>query len=84
MGTDRSAIPSDPPFLHDASSIYHTHGAPAPGKDVENFSGLGPDGRGDTGLSDDLGLPDYLGTPSFTIKKYDPCTHRVIILQRGA
>ena len=83
VGTDRSSVASDPPLFHDADAIYHTHGAPAPRKDVENFSGPGPDGLGDTGISDELHLPNYLGTPSFAIKKYDPCTHKVITLRRG-
>jgi RHS repeat-associated protein len=82
-GTETYSYPGDAPWLHDEAGIYHTHGQAGPNKDTENFSHPNPDGIGDTGLSDELGIPNYLGTPRFAIKKYDPCTRTVTILQPG-
>lgn len=82
-GTEAYSYPGDAPWFHDKVGIYHTHGQAAPNKDTENFSHPNPDGIGDTGLSDELGIPNYLGTARFAIKKYDPCTKTVTILQPG-
>ena len=82
-GSDRAASPGDPPWFHDEVAIYHTHGQAGEGKIGEKFSRPGPDGLGDIGLSDLLGEPNYLGTPRLAIKKYDPCTHKVTVFQRG-
>jgi hypothetical protein len=83
IGTDRQSYPGEAPWLHDEVAIYHTHGAAEPNKDAENFSTPGPDGIGDTGLSDELNEPNYLGTPSYAIKKYDPCTKNTTTLRKG-
>jgi len=83
IGSDRASDAGDAPMFHTEVGVYHTHGAPEPGKDAENFSRPGPDGRGDTGLSDDLDDPIYLETPTLAIKKYDPCSKKVIVLRSG-
>jgi hypothetical protein len=55
---------------------YHTHGAPDPGYDNENFSG----NDGDKGYSKSNNAVGYLATPSGAIKKYDPATNTVTTL----
>lgn len=80
---ETSSLPGNAPWLHDEVAIYHTHGQWGPNKDTENFSYPNPNGMGDIGLSDQLGEPNYLGTPRFAIKKYDPCTKTVTVLRRG-
>jgi hypothetical protein len=55
---------------------WHTHGAPDPGYDNENFSGA----TGDKGYSTANNAVGYLATPSGTIKKYDPSTGTVSTL----
>lgn len=60
------------PLFHEEAGIYHTHGAPVQGQ-REFLRGATPDGIGDTGLSDELQVPNYLETPSPAIRKYDPC-----------
>lgn len=49
---------------------WHTHGAPDPGYDNENFSGA----TGDKGYSKANSAVGYVATPSGKIKKYDPAT----------
>jgi len=82
-GTEFYALPGNAPWFHKEVGIYHTHGQAGSNKDTENFSTPGPDGIGDTGLSDELGIPNYLGTPHFAIKKYDPCTGTTTTLLPG-
>lgn len=55
---------------------YHTHGAPDPGYDNENFSGA----TGDKGYSKATSSDGYVATPSGAIKKYDPATDTVTTL----
>ncbi len=52
---------------------YHTHGAPDPGYDNENFSGA----TGDKGYSKANSAIGYVATPSGAIKKYDPASDTV-------
>ena len=59
---------------------YHTHGAPDPGYDNENFSGA----TGDKGYSKATKSVGYLATPSGVIKKYDPKTGVVTTLSDKA
>lgn len=79
-GAEAYSRPGDAPWLHDEVGIYHTHGQAGSYKDTEHFSHPNPNGIGDTGLSDELGIPNYLGTARFAIKKYDPYTKAVTIL----
>jgi hypothetical protein len=82
-GSDRDSRPGSAPWLHDEIGIYHTHGAPTPGKDGENFSRPGPDGPGDIGLADQLMEPNWVGTSNLAIKKYDPCTGKITTLRKA-
>jgi hypothetical protein len=59
---------------------WHTHGAPDPGYDTENFSDL----QGDKDFSRYYDAPGYLATPSGTIKRYDPATDSVTALTQTA
>jgi RHS repeat-associated protein len=82
-GTDRKSYPGSAPWLHHEEGIYHTHGAPTPGKDGENFSRPSAEGLGDIGLADELMEPNWLGTPNLAIKKYDPCTGKITTLRKA-
>lgn len=57
---------------------YHTHGCCEPNYNNEMFSGIGSDPNdpaaveSDAALSDRLGAPSYLGTPTGSRLRYDP------------
>ena len=73
-------IPNMPPPGPNDVAWWHTHGAPNPAYDDENFSGA----TGDKGYSKATGKPGYLATPSGTIKRYDPATDTAATLPETA
>ena len=81
-GQSGSQFPAVPDGTLDAAQI-HTHGAADPGYDNENFST-----RQTSGVNNDIDdarhdmVPSYLGTPSGTIKVYNPSTNTTTIIQQ--
>ena len=71
--TDSTSCGDVPPDTKNAGD-YHTHGAPDPGYDNENFSP--PDKQG----NNEEGVNGYLGTPQGVIKRYAPSTGATINL----
>ena len=74
------SIPNMPPPGPNDVAWWHTHGAPNPAYDDENFSGA----TGDKGYSDYYGKPAYLATPSGAMKQYDPASGTVTVLKDTA
>jgi uncharacterized protein RhaS with RHS repeats len=60
------SYPGSAPWFTEEVATYHTHSGDDPGFDNEHFS------QGDKDEVDRLGQPGYLGTPSGSVKKYNP------------
>lgn len=65
-GNKDSSKPGSYPFWATDAGTYHTHGAPDPGYDNENFSKI------DIDNANKEGLPSFLGTPGGYFKEYIP------------
>ena len=76
-GTESTSDAGGPPWLHTEVADYHTHGADDEGGLAEIFSPADIQGN------DEQHIFGYLGTPNLAIKKYDPCSRKVTILQVG-
>ncbi|MHB1056510.1 MAG: DUF4329 domain-containing protein [Rhodanobacter sp.] len=76
-GTPSASSPGYAPLLHFSVADYHTHAGCDNDYDNENFS------PADKASSGESRLPSYLGTPSGSIKMYDPITHITTILVGG-
>ena len=72
-GTSLGPVPQGVQITGD----YHTHGANDPGYDNENFSQTDKIGN------DQMNTTGYLGTPSGTIKRYDPSTSQETIIPQS-
>ena len=63
--------------LENIVAIAHTHGKDNPLYESEYFSEIEEDGNGDIALSQKMGIPIFLITPSGNFMKYDPKTDEV-------
>lgn len=76
-GTENTSYAGDPPWFHTEVADYHTHSADDENGLAEIFSPADMQGN------DEQHIFGYLGTPRLAIKKYDPCSGKVTILQIG-